>query len=138
MNALAASRALGNSRDSSFFRLAYAGGKNQLSEQLARCSGQLVPVSFAREKMAINVKRHGYGGIPKQVLHLFGRQLATSARLRIDAPAGDEMPKGVQGVFGFHNGLAVLVLPLGAPLSFRGTTTPAAAMIGSGPRSIFA
>jgi hypothetical protein len=42
-----------------------------LGEQLTHCGGQLVPVSFAREKMAVDIERHGDRGMPEQVLHLF-------------------------------------------------------------------
>ena len=43
-------------------RLTPARVKNQLSEQLTHCSDQLVPVSLAREKMAVDIKRHGDRG----------------------------------------------------------------------------
>jgi hypothetical protein len=52
------------------------------------------------------------------MLYLLGWQFAATARLRIDAPASEEMPKGVQGVF---------------RLAFFDDVL---AMIGSKPRSI--
>src|SRR4029077_2863871 len=73
--------------------------KTQLSKQLAHRRRQFIPVSFAREKMAVCVEGHRYGGMSQQILYLLGRQLTTAARLRIDAPASKEMPEGMRRIF---------------------------------------
>ena len=55
--------------------------------------------------MPVYVECHGYCGVPEQVLHLLRRQFPATACLRVDAPAGKEMPESVRRVLG----LSILV-----------------------------
>jgi len=49
--------------------------------------------------MAVDIERHGDGGMPKPVLHHLGPQLAATALLRTDAPRREVVPEGAHGVF---------------------------------------
>ena len=70
-----------------------------LGQQLAHRRRQFIPVSFAREKMAVCVEGHRYGGVSQQILHLLRRQLPTAARLGVDAPRRKEVPEGMRRIF---------------------------------------
>src|SRR5262245_61909505 len=57
-------------------------------------------VAATPEQMPVDVHRDRNRGMPKQLLHVLGRKLPPSVRAPVEAPGGEEMPEGVQAVFG--------------------------------------
>jgi hypothetical protein len=49
--------------------------------------------------VTVEVERHDDARMAEQFLDHLGRQPAAPALFRVDAPAGEEVPEGVHGVF---------------------------------------
>ena len=85
-------------------------------QQDADCLGELIAIVTTREQVAIAIKRHNYGPVTEELLDDLGRQFPATPFFGVDAPAGEEVPESVKGVFGLYRASSI---------------TPAAAMIGS-------
>ena len=64
--------------------------------------------------MAVNFERHRNCAVAKKVLHDFRGQFPATALFRVDAPACEEVPEGMQGVF------RLLLYPRHQPRSLSG------------------
>src|SRR5262245_41316056 len=77
-----------------------------LEQGTGRCR-QFRPVIATREEVAVAVQRHDNRRMTQQLLHDFRLQFPTAGLPGVDAPGGEEVPEGMEDIFGFLHRLAL-------------------------------